>query len=251
MKPLPPGAGPNTPVLVKYAALLAEYDYIVPLENLKDDHIYIFSGTRDKTGTPPVVNQTREFFKSIGVPEASIKYDKSADTSCPQAQPPFINDYDFEQPTVMLNQIYPGLKPPAGYLSSATIAFDQSEFIDWDYTSMSSMSNTAYAYVPTACQTGKSRPIHMVFHGCEQGAKVIGDKYYAQTDYNQMAEANDLIMLYPQVQPSSASPLNPEGCWDFWGYSSPGDPAPDDFTCNALRLRTIHKMITRLAEPRP
>lgn len=259
MSPLTPSVGPNTPVLVKYATLLAEYGYIAPLKNLKDDRIYIFSGTKDKTVTTTVVNQTREFFKSVGVPETSIQYDKSVDaghalitnnitdTSCPLTQAPYINDCDFEQSSVILNQIYPGLKPAAEQLSSTLIAFDQSEFIDSNYTSM---SDTAYAYVPAACQTSKSCPIHVVFHGCKQGAEVIGDKYYAQTGYNQMAEANNLIMLYPQVKPSNELPMNPDGCWDFWGYSSPDNPNPDYFTHNAPQLRAIYKMIARLAGPR-
>jgi len=259
MNPLTESVGPNTPLLVKLATNLSESGKIDPLENLKDDKIYIFSGQNDKTVTTTVVDQTYAFFTSVGVPEASIKYDKSvdaghalitnndADTQCPETKPPFVNDCDFEQSTVILNQIYPGMKPPAETLSSEIQPFDQSEFIDSDTTSM---SDTAYVYVPEACQTDKSCPVHVVFHGCKQGAEVIGDKYYGQTGYNKMAEANDLIMLYPQVQPSNASPLNPEGCWDFWGYSSPNDPSPDFFSHNAPQLRAIYKMITRLAEPK-
>ncbi|MFD1691417.1 hypothetical protein ACFSHR_07350 [Azotobacter chroococcum] len=59
MNPLTASTGPNTPVLVKHAALLADYGYIDPLKNLQDDRIYIFSGSRDKTVTTTVVNQTR------------------------------------------------------------------------------------------------------------------------------------------------------------------------------------------------
>lgn len=258
MNPLTARSGPNTPALVEKTNWLAEYGYIAPLSNLKDDRIYLYSGTSDRTVTTTVVNQTKAFFQSVGVPEASIKYEKgkaghalitnnSADTSCPLTKPPFINDCDFEQSATILEQIYPGLKPPAEQLSSPIIAFDQSEFLDSAYTSM---SDTAYAYVPAACRNGTSCRIHVVLHGCKQGAQVIGDKYYAQTGYNQLAEANDLIILYPQVQPSTSTPLNPQGCWDFWGYSSPNNPTPDYFTRNAPQLRAIHKMIVRLAEPR-
>lgn len=70
------------------------------------------------------------------------------------------------------------------------------------------------------------------------------------TGYNRMAEANDLIMLYPQAQLSQPVPYNSKGCWDFWGYSSPGSAAPDYFTRNAPQLRAIRRMIARLAEPR-
>lgn len=70
MHPLTAGSGPNTPLLARYAATLAEYGQIAPLKNLEDDRIYIFSGTRDEIVTTTVVNQTREFFKAVGVPEA-------------------------------------------------------------------------------------------------------------------------------------------------------------------------------------
>ncbi|ACO79620.1 poly (3-hydroxybutyrate) depolymerase protein [Azotobacter vinelandii CA] len=259
MHPLTAGSGPNTPLLARYAATLAEYGQIAPLKNLEDDRIYIFSGTRDEIVTTTVVNQTREFFKAVGVPEASIRYDRSiaaghafltdddTDTACALTRSPYINDCDFSQAGAILEQIYPGLKSPARHRDDSLIAFDQEEFIDSPYTSM---DDTAYAYVPTACRSGKSCPVHVVFHGCRQGSHFIGDQYYARTGYNRLAEANDLIMLYPQVRPSSASPLNPDGCWDFWGYSSPDSPTPDYFTRNAPQLRAIHKMIARLAEPR-
>ena len=259
MHPLVEGVGPNTPLLVKLATDLAESGRIDSLDNLKDDKIYLFSGQNDRTVTTTVVDQTYAFFRAVGVPEASIKYDRSvdaghafvtnndADSQCPVTKPPFVNDCDFEQSTVILNQIYPDMKPPAEQLSSEIQAFNQSEFIDSNTTSM---SHTAYVYVPAACQTKKSCRIHVALHGCMQGAAVIGNKYYGQTGYNKMAEANNLIMLYPQVQPSAASPLNPQGCWDFWGYSSPNDPDPDFFSHNAPQPRAIYKMITRLAEPR-
>lgn len=259
MHPLTESVGPNTPLLVKLATNLAESGSIDSLDNLKDDKIYLFSGINDKTVTTTVVDQTYAFFRAVGVPEASIKYNKSidaghafitnndSDSQCAVTKSPFVNDCDFEQSTVILNQIYPDMKPPAAELSSQIQAFDQYEFIDSDFTSM---SHAAYVYVPAACQTAKSCRIHVVLHGCRQGATVIGDKYYAQTGYNKMAEANDLIMLYPQVEPSAGAPLNPEGCWDFWGYSSPGDPDPDFFSHDAPQLRAIYKMIMRLGEPR-
>lgn len=259
MDPLIKAVGPNTRLLVKLTDSLAESKDIDPLDNLADDRLYIFSGRKDDTVTTVVVDQTYAFFAALGIPETAILYNKKvdaghalitdndADHRCAVTEAPFINDCDFEQSTRILNQIYGDLAPPAEQLSSEIIAFDQAEFIDSDFTSM---SETAYAYVPAACQTGKSCPIHVVFHGCLQGAEVIGDKYYAQTGYNRVAEANDMIMLYPQVQPSSSRPMNPKGCWDFWGYSSPDDSSPDFYTRNAPQLRAVHRMIERLSAPR-
>jgi hypothetical protein len=34
--------------------------------------------------------------------------------------------------------------------------------------------------------------------------------------YNQVGEANNIIILYPQAISVS---VNPYGCWDWWGYT--------------------------------
>jgi poly(3-hydroxybutyrate) depolymerase len=259
MSPLTPAVGPNTPLLVTLSQALEKTGDIAPLDNLKDDHLYIFSGQKDKTVTTAVVDQTEKYFEAVGVPASAIQYDTSVDaghaiitdssqdTDCPVTAAPYINDCNFEQSTRILDQIYPDMKAPATLLSSTVLAFDQSAFVDSKTTSM---SDTAYAYIPATCQAGKQCAVHVVFHGCKQGAAVIGDKYYAQTGYNYMAEANDLIMLYPQVQPSNGAPLNPEGCWDFWGYSSPTVAEPDFYSRNAPQISAVYRMIERLSQPR-
>ncbi|MES2205548.1 MAG: poly(3-hydroxybutyrate) depolymerase [Pseudomonadota bacterium] len=259
MNPLVPSVGPNTPVLLDKTKALAQAGVIDPLENLKKDRIYIFSGKSDHVVATTVVDQTSAFFKAFDVPAKSIQYIKNVDSGhafittqtddseCNLTQSPFINDCHFEQSNDILNFIYRHLKSPAETLSNTVIAFDQKEFIDSPTTSM---SDTAYAYIPKSCTQDKSCPVHVVFHGCLQGAKVIGDKYYNHTGYNEMAEANDLIILYPQVEPSFTVPLNPQGCWDFWGYSSPNTPNPDYYTRQAPQLKAVYKMVLRLAEPK-
>lgn len=42
--------------------------------------------------------------------------------------------------------------------------------------------------------------LHIAFHGCNQGKTFVGDAYVKQTNYNQVADANNFIILYPQVQ---------------------------------------------------
>ena len=32
-------------------------------------------------------------------------------------------------------------------------------------------------------------------------------------------DANRVVVLYPQVKKSLFWPVNPRGCWDWWGYS--------------------------------
>ena len=90
----------------------------------------------------------------------------------------------------------------------------------------------------------------MAIHGCLQGAAVIGDKYYTTTGYNEIADTNKIIVLYPQVEPSEPIPYNPQGCWDFWGYSSSDPENPVFYTRESPQMKAIVGMLEQLAEPR-
>ncbi len=56
--------------------------------------------------------------------------------------------------------------------------------------------------------------MHIVFHGCLQGKYNIGNIFADKTGYNQVADDNDIIIIYPQAKATSVS--NPNGCWDWW-----------------------------------
>jgi len=44
----------------------------------------------------------------------------------------------------------------------------------------------------------------------------IGDEFAMNAGYNEVGELNNIIMLYPQA---IATASNPNGCWDWWGYT--------------------------------
>jgi hypothetical protein len=254
----PFGSGPDSRKLLANAKEFAQKGEIDDLGNLKDDRIYLFSGSTDKTVTTKVVDQTAAFYKMVEVPAENIRYvknisaghaiitDNSDDVACAVTAPPFINDCDFIQAHEILKHIYGNLNPPAGTLSGKIIKFNQREFIDSDRSSMSAI---AYAYVPKSCETETCR-VHVAFHGCEQGAAKIGDIYYTTTGYNELADTNTLIVLYPQVEPADPIPYNPKGCWDFWGYSSPDQMHPNFYSKRAPQMAAVMGMLKRLAEPR-
>lgn len=257
MNPL--GAGPDPKKLLAKAKGFTQQKQIDNLSNLRDDRVYLFSGASDRTVTTRVVDQVKAFYGLAGVPAENVKYVKtvnaghaiitgdSDDVACSVTSPPYINDCDFVQSHEILKHIYGDLRPPAASLSGSIVRFNQREFIKTPVRS--SMSNVAYAYVPKSC-VQRSCKVHVVFHGCEQGAAVIGDKYYASTGYNELADSNDMIVLYPQAQPSEPIPYNPKGCWDFWGYSSPDQRNPNFYSKSAPQMSAVMAMLKRLAEPR-
>jgi len=74
---------------------------------------------------------------------------------------------------------------------------------------------------------------------------------YAQLGYNRWADTNRIILLYPQVDRSPSvgnipltAQINPNGCWDWWGYSQ-----PFGFQLrHGLQIDTVRQMVARLEQ---
>jgi len=258
MVPLGASNAPDAEVAFKKARQFADEGKIDDVANLKKQRVYIFSGSSDNTVKTIVVDQTEKYYKLAGTPKSQIKYvkninaghsivtDEEEDVACPVTEPPFINNCGFEQSHDILRHIYGDLQPPAApeNLSGRIVKFNQGEFVRGARTSM---SDTAVAYIPKACET-ESCKVHIAIHGCLQGAKRLGDKYYTGTGYNELADTNKIIVLYPQVQ--IGKPMNPLGCWDFWGYSGEDPNNPDFYTKDAPQMSAIMAMVKRLGEAR-
>ena len=73
-----------------------------------------------------------------------------------------------------------------------------------------------------------------------------GTTYIEQTGYMEVADSNNIIVLYPQVKKSSLVPFNPKGCWDFWGYSNNSLPPYNYYQKDAPQMMAIKKMIDQL-----
>jgi hypothetical protein len=48
----------------------------------------------------------------------------------------------------------------------------------------------------------------------------VGDVFAVNAGYLEVAELNNIIVVFPQILRSLVFPTNPMGCWDWWGYSS-------------------------------
>ena len=56
-------------------------------------------------------------------------------------------------------------------------------------------------------------------HGCAQSTEAVGTDFIMLSGYLSWAEANNIVLAFPQVEKSMMAPLNPHGCWDWWGYT--------------------------------
>ncbi len=73
------------------------------------------------------------------------------------------------------------------------------------------------------------------------------DRYITSTGYNEIADTNNIVVLYPQVEGvDDEEAQNPDGCWDWWGYSSTDAAQPDFYSQQAIQIRAIHGMLQRL-----
>jgi len=237
-------------LMVSAAQGFATMGEIDPVVNLKKSRIYVFSGTNDKVVYQPAVNTTVAFFQGIGVPNKNVKYVKTVPSGHALITPEFGNTCDanaapfishctvgkapYDQPGQILSQIYGTLKPAAKARTGQLLTFNQREFAN----AGSSMAEDAFLYVPASCTSGGCK-IHVALHGCLQSAKYVQDDFYGKSSYNDWADTNNIIVLYPQVD--ELEPLNHNGCWDWTGYTG----ASYAFK-SGVQMTAIHSMIERL-----
>ena len=282
MSPIMSFMGPDGEKLYRTATKFAKQkdedtgEYIIDCPtNLKNDRIYIFTGKADDTVKSSVVEQTKAFYEAAGIPEEQIQYHGDVDAGhailtanlfdheCAKTEPPYINQAGFFHSHELLKHIYHDGKktllnsPENTDACGSMINFNQHEFIRQQFTDekqqekmvkLSSMSEFGFAFIPTNLDPATCR-IHIAIHGCEQGYTVIGSDYFLTTGYNQMAAANNMIILYPQVEKSGVEPFNPKGCWDFWGYSSENPWHPEFYKKDAVQMKAIIGMLDRLTSP--
>jgi poly(3-hydroxybutyrate) depolymerase len=251
-----PGPAPKGAAAWQAAQRFAKENEIDPVENITRQRVYIFTGAADSVVLSKVVAQTRAFYQDAGVPGQQIKYidyvnaghalltANGKDAACSANAAPNLNNCGFIQSHDILRQLYGDLQPPSKKLSGELVDFDQTEFAKGGYTGL---SDVGHMYVPAACRKESCR-VHVVFHGCTQEDGRIGDRFYTTTGYNELADSNRIVVLYPQI--SADSTRNPNGCWDFWGYSSKDPMHPDFFAKTAPQMLAIDAMLTRLTSPR-
>lgn len=259
MTPASPETAANGDISYENAKLFADAGLIDPVKQLARQRVYLFSGANDQTVKTPVVDAVQRFYYLAGVPEDALRYVKHAlaghaivtanrnHLACEASGPPYINNCGFIQSQELLRHIYPAKRQAAstGPLDGDLVSFDQREFIKGK---RSSMDDVGYAYIPRYCRAN-SCAVHVAFHGCRQGARVIDSAFYSGTGYNEYADSNALIIVYPQAHPSETIPANPRGCWDFWGYSSDDPRKPDFYTRHGAQMSAVMAMIERLGQP--
>ena len=159
----------------------------------------------------------------------------------------FINNCSYNMAGHLLRHIYGALNQKnSGSLSGSIAEFDQTEFVKGGLTPASvGFADTGYVYVPDVCRTQACR-VHVVFHGCQQYAGLVGGAVYRHSGYNEWADTNRIIVLYPQTD--ADADFNPKGCWDWWGLDQLLPLNSDFARKTGYQVSAIKAMIDRLAQ---
>ncbi|MEV7230503.1 PHB depolymerase family esterase [Polymorphospora sp. NPDC051019] len=238
----------NLAALKTYPPLWAAYGWIDPVTNLSGRPVYAFRGTGDTVVKKPVNDALVNFYQHFG---ASVQYDTGSPAGhgwvtpygtvgCSATAQPYLNDCGTDPQNAFLRKLLGSVSPRnTGALGGQLISFNQSSFAVNGYAPGLSMGSTGFAYVPASCAAGQSCRLLVALHGCKQGHAEVGTAFVDRANLNQYADTNRLIVLYPQAVPSA---VNPNGCWDWWGYLG----ATNYAIKGGAQLETIMNMVRRL-----
>ena len=239
---------PDPAKLLERAKELADEGDIDPLASLAGHNVYLFSGDSDQTVTRPVVEAAKAFYEAAGVPAANLTLIESpgghafiteqGGAACGLTETPFVSDCDYDQAKAILAWIYGPLEPASVDPQGEFVVFDQDPFTDPG----DGFADEGVVYVPGACKSAPGCRVHVALHGCNQSREEVGDAFVHGTGFAELADANRLVILFPQAK--AISGINPEGCWDWWGYTG-----LDYLGKDAAQIKALWTMVEHLAKP--
>lgn len=259
----------DVPALVGDTQHFAAQGLIDDPTNLAKQRILIVAGAKDQTVPTPVAAQLADYYSQLAVPAANVsavRLSNAAHTmptvaygdACGMAESPYLGKCQYDAAKAILSWIYGPLKaPPPGKAKGRFVQFDQTPYLPKNsFLWSNGMDSSGWAYIPAACAKGEACRLHVALHGCKQGQSYLpltpvpgGSLYYGTTfvrhaGYDTWAENNHLVILYPQAV--SIPGKNPNGCWDWWGYTG------ENFaTQQGVQLSAIRAMVGQLTSGRP
>ncbi len=210
--------------LLSFTRHAASDGQIATTEDLRHAKVWIFHGTQDAVVGAGASEALADFYREfVATENVTLVNDIKAahgwptlnfGNECSEIGNDFINACDFDTAGTLLNFLYDDLNP-----RESSIAADGLETIDLSpYVEPGSgLADMGFVFVPQNCrESAADCRLHIAFHGCRQGAEFIENRFAANAGLNEWAANNHIVVLYPQVD---SSLMNPQGCWDWWGYT--------------------------------
>ena len=245
--------------LVSITETTALSGFIDPPAYLKEDAVWLFSGTADTVVDSGVVFSLRNYYKALDVDNVVFVNEIPAEHSmvtnnygnaCGFKGEPYINSCNYDAAGKLLlhaynssnNPSHPPMKEPVAPRSANIIEFDQTQFFADVFVSESiGLSNVGYMYVPSECSFHTSR-----LRAAKQAQKAgnITRRENAQKSCRLHIAYHGCLQTLDKINKSfveyagyngwaesnnivviypqaKASVLNPKGCFDWWGYTGP------------------------------
>ena len=219
---------------------------IDPLSELAKQSIYVYASPSDYVISPRNSDKLIDFYQAFREVE-TVEYERSIATGhgfptldygsfCMTGGSPWLLDCDFDLAGTLLRKMYGPLDERTLLIEDRLQEFSQSDFA----TEENALYEKGWVYVPESCKQGEQCRLHMALHGCQMNPDFIEDQFARYAGYNEWAESNGIIVLYPQA--AKVSGPNPYGCWDWFGFTS-----SDYVNKKGLQIDALYKMIKKVS----
>lgn len=231
--------------LAQAARQWAKDGAIDPLENLQRQKIYIYASPKDSVLNPILSQKLIEFYAQFR-PTSDLLFENRIASAhgfptldhgnpCGLGMIPWLLKCGYDAAKEILTHMYGALKERREASRDHLRVFEQAEFDPghWFYP-------RGWIYVPRECEQGGCR-LHVALHGCQMNPDYIQDQFAQFSGFNEWAESNRVVVLYPQS--AKQAPANPYGCWDWFGFSG-----ADYSVKSGAQMKSLRAMMDRLTE---
>jgi pimeloyl-ACP methyl ester carboxylesterase len=223
---------PDVAALVASAEKRSAAGEIGALKDLVHAHVYLLHGSADALVAPAVAEAGAHFYEQLrddtpGLKGMQVHDDgqrtfahnlpvAAAGDDCGKSVTPYLGHCGFDAAGEIFARMFGKPAHAAAEARGELRTFDQDALRPDGADAF--MAGTGYIYLPPACLAGKPCGVVVAFHGCKQNAGAVGEAFVKDAGFNRWADVYNVAVLYPQTRASFA-PLNPQACWDWWGYS--------------------------------
>jgi poly(3-hydroxybutyrate) depolymerase len=223
---------PDPAALAARARQRAAAHEIGQLSALAHGKVYLLHGKDDAVVAPPVAEAAARFYEQLRDGEPALKGLQVHDDGsrvfahnlpiaadgddCDKSVTPYLGHCGFDAAGEIFSQLFGKPAHAAGEAKGELRRFDQNAYRPGGADAF--LADEGYVYLPPSCLAGKPCGLLVAFHGCKQNATAVGEAFVRDAGFNRWADVYGVAVLYPQTRASMA-PLNPQACWDWWGYS--------------------------------
>ena len=161
---------------------------------------------------------------------------------------PYINKCNasgFDLSSAMLRHTYGALAPRTPAIQAHLLTLRQRPYFPANRTGM---DESAFIYVPRAFVADVSAcRVHVAYHGCGVQRGVMGPNWAAHIGLLEWAEANALLVLFPQADTT----VDWAACWDWTGETGAGFDTRDGLQLATVAgmLRDLQRIVSNGTEP--